>query len=115
MVQNNPVVIGALQKNILERISLMAQEQIQMEFREEIQQAQQMQQMLQQQPQNQQLIQEAQQLTNIVNARKAVLIAEMTKDYMDEEEKPEGVPIILYSIENQHYDVFKGLKKGFIL
>jgi hypothetical protein len=90
MVQNNPVVIGALQKNILERISLMAQEQIQMEFREEIQQAQQMQQMLQQQPQNQQLIQEAQQLTNIVNARKAVLIAEMTKDYMDEEEKITG-------------------------
>jgi mevalonate kinase len=90
MVQNNPVVMGALQKNILERISLMAQEQIQMEFREEIQQAQQMQQMLQQQPQNQQLIQEAQQLTNIVNARKAVLIAEMTKDYMDEEEKITG-------------------------
>jgi hypothetical protein len=90
MVQNNPVVMGALQKNILERISLMAQEQIQMEFREEIQQAQQMQQMLQQQPQNQQLIQEAQQLTNTVNARKAILIAEMTKDYMEEEEKITG-------------------------
>ena len=90
MVQNNPMVMGSLQKNILERISLMAQEQIQMEFREELMQAQQMQQMLQQQPQNQQLIQEAQQLTNIVNARKAVLIAEMTKDYMDEEEKITG-------------------------
>ena len=90
MVQNNPVVIGALQKNILERISLMAQEQIQMEFREELQQAQQMQQAIQANPQNQQLIQEAQQLTNTVNARKAVLIAEMTKDYMEEEEKITG-------------------------
>ena len=46
-----------------------------------------MQQMLQQNPNNQQLIQEAQQLTNMMNGRKAVLIAEMTKDYMDEEQK----------------------------
>ena len=90
MVQNNPVVMGALQKNILERISLMAQEQIQMEFREEIQKAQQMQQAIQANPQNQQLIQEATQLTNTVNARKAVLIAEMTKDYMNEEEQLTG-------------------------
>jgi len=87
MIQNSPAVMGALQKNILERISLMAQEQIQMEFREELQKAQQMQQMLQQQPQNQQLIQEVTQLTNTVNARKAILIAEMVKDYMSEEEK----------------------------
>ena len=35
-VQNNPAVMGALQKNILERISLMSQEQIQLEFKEEI-------------------------------------------------------------------------------
>ena len=87
MVQNSPMVMGALQKNILERISLMAQEQIQLEFREELQQAQQMQQMLQQQPQNQQLIQQANLLSQKINARKAVLIAEMTKDYMDEEQK----------------------------
>ena len=87
MVQNSPAVMGALQKNILERISLMAQEQIQLEFREELQQAQQMQQMLQQQPQNQQLIQQANLLSQKINARKAVLIAEMTKDYMDEEQK----------------------------
>ena len=32
MVQNSPSVMAALQKNILERISLMAQEQIQLEF-----------------------------------------------------------------------------------
>ncbi len=87
MVQNSPMVMGALQKNILERISLMAQEQIQLEFREELIQAQQMQQMLQQQPQNQQLIQQANLLSQKINARKAVLIAEMTKDYMDEEQK----------------------------
>ena len=85
-VQNNPPVMGALQKNILERISLMAQEQIQLEFQEELRQAQQIQQMLQQNPQNPQLIQQAQELTNKINGRKAVLIAEMTKDYMDEEQ-----------------------------
>ena len=90
MVQNSPMVMGALQKNILERISLMAQEQIQLEFVEELQQAQQMQQMLQQQPQNPQLIQQVTQLTNTINSRKAVLIAEMTKDYMDEEQKIMG-------------------------
>ena len=87
MVQNSPAIMGALQKNILERISLMAQEQIQLEFQEELMQAQQMQQMLQQQPQNQQLVQQVTQLTNKINARKAVLIAEMVKDYMSEEEK----------------------------
>ena len=38
MVQNSPMVMGALQKNILERISLMAQEQIQLEFQQELQQ-----------------------------------------------------------------------------
>ena len=32
MVQNSPAVMASLQKNILERISLMAQEQIQLEF-----------------------------------------------------------------------------------
>ena len=80
MVQNSPAIMGALQKNILERISLMAQEQVQLEFQQELMQAQQMQQMLQQQPQNQQLIQQVTQLTNTINARKAVLIAEMVKD-----------------------------------
>ena len=87
MVQNSPTIMGALQKNILERISLMAQEQIQLEFQEELAQAQQMQQMLQQQPQNQQLIQQVTQLTNKINSRKAVLISEMVRDYMKEEEQ----------------------------
>ena len=87
MVQNSPMVMGALQKNILERISLMAQEQIQLEFQQELQQAQQMQMMLQQNPQNPELIAQANMLTSKINARKAQLIAEMTKDYMQEEQK----------------------------
>ena len=38
MVQNNPGAMAmALQKNILEHISLMAQEQVQLEFVEELQ------------------------------------------------------------------------------
>ena len=86
-VQNNPAIMGALQKNILERISLMAQEQIQIEYEEELMQAQQMQQMLQQQPQNQQLINQANQLMSTINSRKAILIAEMMKEYMTEEQK----------------------------
>ena len=86
-VQNNPMVMGALQKNILDRISLMAQEQIQLEFREELMQARQIQMALQQNPNDPALVQQANQLTQTMNARKAVLIAEMTKDYMDEEQK----------------------------
>ena len=38
-------VLGALEKNIFEHISLMAQEQLEVEFREEIAQLMQMQQM----------------------------------------------------------------------
>ena len=87
MVQNSPAVMGSLQKNILERISLMAQEQVQLEFQQELMQAQQMQQMLQANPNNQELINQANALTNKINARKAILIAEMTKDYMMEEQK----------------------------
>ena len=90
MVQNSPSVMASLQKNILERISLMAQEQIQLEFTNELMQAQQIQQILQTNPQNPQLIAQAQALTMKINARKAQLIAEMTKDYMDEEQKIMG-------------------------
>ena len=36
MVRNNPPIMGALQKNILEHISLMAMEQIQVEFSQEM-------------------------------------------------------------------------------
>ena len=84
MVRNNPMVMAALQKNILEHISLMAAEQVQLEFREQIQQLQMMQQQAAQNPQAQQQVQ---QITQTIEARKAVLIAEMTEDFMKEEKK----------------------------
>ena len=43
MVRNNPAIMSIVQKNILEHISLMAQEQIQLEFAQELVQLQQMQ------------------------------------------------------------------------
>ena len=82
MVRNNPMVMAALQKNILEHISLMAAEQVQLEFREQIQQMQLLSQQAAQNPQAQQQLQQMQQQ---VEARKAVLIAEMTEDFMKEE------------------------------
>ena len=100
MVQNNPMAMMSLQKNILEHISLMAQEQIQLEYVEELKEMQmiqqQMQQMgpmmqnpqaMQQNPQAMQMQQRAKQLTSMMEARKAVLIAEMTMDYAKEEDK----------------------------
>ncbi len=84
MVRNNPAVMASIQKNILEHISLMAQEQIQLEFREQLMQIQMMQ---QQAPVNPQVAQQLQMLTQQIEARKAVLIAEMTEDFMKEEKK----------------------------
>ena len=84
MVRNNPAVMAAIQKNILEHISIMAQEQVQLEFREQMVNMQQMQQMSVNNPQMQQQLQ---MLTNQIEARKAVLIAEMTEEFMKEENK----------------------------
>ncbi len=84
MVRNNPNVMAAIQKNILEHISIMAQEQVQLEFREQMMQMQQMQQMAAMDPQIQQQLQ---MLNNQVEARKAILIAEMTEEFMKEENK----------------------------
>jgi len=84
MVRNNPAVMASLQKNILEHISLMAQEQVQLEFREQMQQLQILSQQAAQNPQAQQQVQ---QITHQIEARKAVLIAEMTEDFMKEEKK----------------------------
>jgi tRNA U54 and U55 pseudouridine synthase Pus10 len=44
MARNAPVVMASLEKNIFEHISLMAQEQVEIEFRQEMGQLQQMQQ-----------------------------------------------------------------------
>ena len=104
MVQNNPIVMAAMQKNILEHISLMAQEQVQIEFVEELQELQMIQQQMQQMgaqnpamaqgmmqnPQMMQQQQRVQQITNAIEARKAQLIAEMQEDYAKEEEKITG-------------------------
>ena len=89
MVRNNPPVMAALQKNCLEHISLMAQEQIQLEFREEMQMLPQMQ---QQAVQNPQIQQQMQQISQKIEARKAILIAEMTEEFM-KEEKSDYFPI----------------------
>tara|TARA_Y100000592_G_scaffold28235_1_gene44896 strand:- start:64 stop:570 length:507 start_codon:yes stop_codon:yes gene_type:complete len=84
MVRNNPAIMAAMQKNILEHISIMAQEQVQLEFREQMQQMM----LLQQQAAvNPQIQQQLQMLTNQVEARKAILIAEMTEEYMKEEKE----------------------------
>ena len=84
MVRNNPSIMAAIQKNILEHISIMAQEQIELEFREQLQQMMMMQQQAVMDPMMQQQLQS---LTNQVEARKAVLIAEMTEEFMKEEKK----------------------------
>ena len=97
MVQNNPGAMMSLQKNILEHISFMAQEQIQLEFVEEMQEMQMIQQqigpmmqnpqMMQQNPQAMQMAQRVQQITSQIESRKAKLIAEMMIDYAKEEDK----------------------------
>ena len=84
MVRNNPAIMGAIQKNILEHISLMAQEQVELEFREQLQQMMMMQ---QQAAMNPQVQAQLQMLNNQVEARKSVLIAEMTEEFMKEEKK----------------------------
>jgi len=84
MVKNAPMVGAAIQKNILEHISLMAQEQIEVEFRQELPQLMKMQQMAMQNPQ---LQQQARMLQEKIEGRKAVLISEMMDDYAKEEKK----------------------------
>ncbi len=55
IARNNPMILASLEKNIFEHISLMSQEQLEIEFRDELVQLQQMTAMAQQQPQNQQI------------------------------------------------------------
>jgi hypothetical protein len=84
MIQNNPAAMASIQKNVLEHISIMAQEQIQLEFSKELMQMP----MLQQQAQmNPQIQLQLQQMMQMIESRKAKLIAQMTKDYMNEETK----------------------------
>jgi len=88
MARNNPVIMAALEKNCFEHISLMAQEQVEIEFRNELQQLQQMQMMMQQNPQMaQQLQMQARMMSERIESRKAVLIAEMMEEFMNEEKE----------------------------
>jgi len=82
MAQNNPMIMAAMEKNIMEHISLMAQEQIEIEFQDEIPQMQQMAAMAQANPQ---VGEQLRQLTLRIEARKAVLIAEMMEEFLKEE------------------------------
>jgi len=93
VARNSPVVMATLEKNIFEHISLMAQEQLEVEFREEIGQLMQMQQMAQQNPQmaqNPQMQQQMISLSMSLESRKAKLIAESTEEFRDEEAKITG-------------------------
>ena len=105
MVRNNPKALVRLQQNCMEHINLMAAEQVQIEFVEEMQQTQQiqlqMQAMLQQMgpqaQQNPQFVQFQRQIeaTQVaIEARKANLIADFTDDYVKAEKE------VLNQVEN---------------
>ena len=90
MVRNAPMVMASIEKNCLEHISLMAQEQIELEFRDELQKLAQMQQMLQNPQfvqQNPQAQNETMALQQKIEGRKATLVAEMMEEFMKEEKK----------------------------
>ena len=101
MVRTNPAMLGAVQKNIMEHISLMATEQVQLEFKDEMAQLQQIgQQMapilqqqqlnpqaMQQNPQVMQMQQQQQMLNEAMESRKAQLVAETMDEYLNEEKK----------------------------
>jgi hypothetical protein len=88
LARNAPMVMGALEKNCFEHISLMSQEQVEVEFQNEMQQLQQMQAVAQQNPQMAQQMQiQTRMLSEKIESRKAVLIAEMMEEFMKEEQK----------------------------
>ena len=86
LAKNAPVVMAALEKNVFEHISLMGQEQVELEFRNEIAQVAQLTQnpQAQQNPQTQAMIQNMQQK---IESRKAQIIAEAMEEFMSEENK----------------------------
>ena len=92
IARNAPPLMAALEKNIFEHISVMSQEQTEIEFRNEMQQlqmmGQQMQQMGQQNPQMLQAMQiQAKMLGEKIEARKAQLIAEAMEEFLKEEQQ----------------------------
>jgi hypothetical protein len=86
MARNNPMVMAALEKNCFEHISLMAQEQVEVEFRGEMQQLM----AIRQNPQaamNPQIQMQIKMTAEKIEARKAQLIADMMGEFMMEEKK----------------------------
>ena len=113
MVRNNPKALVRLQQNCMEHINLMAAEQVQIEFVEEMQQTQQIQMQMQammqqmgpqaqQNPQFVQLQREGEQLKVIIESRKAILIAQFTDDYAKAEKE------VLNQVENDPVLKLKG-------
>ena len=84
MVRNSPIAMASMQKNILEHIALMAQEQVQLEFKDEIMQITQMQQAGMQDPN---VANQVKMISEKIESRKAQLIAEMTQEFAKEENK----------------------------
>jgi len=86
MARNAPVIMASLEKNCFEHISLMSQEQVEIEFQREIQQVSQMSQNPQAM-QNPQMQIQVKMLNEKIESRKAVLIAEMMEEFLNEEKK----------------------------
>ena len=86
MARNAPVVMASLEKNCFEHISSMAQEQVEIEFRNEMQQVA----AIQQNPQAMQdpnVQMQIKMISEKIEARKAQLIADMMEEFMNEEKK----------------------------
>jgi len=86
MARNAPIVMAALEKNCFEHISLMAQEQVEIEFKNEMQQLM----MMQQNPQammDPNMQNQVRMISEKIEARKANLIADMMGEFMKEEKK----------------------------
>jgi hypothetical protein len=86
MARNNPMIMASLEKNCFEHISLMAQEQIEVEFRQEMQQIMAMQQNPQAM-QNPQIQMQMKMISEKIEGRKAQLIADMMEEFTKEEKK----------------------------
>ena len=86
MARNAPIVMAALEKNCFEHISLMAQEQVEIEFRNEMSQLM----IMQQNPQammDPNIQNQIRMTSEKIEARKAQLIADMMEEFMKEEKK----------------------------
>ena len=86
MARNNPMIMASLEKNCFEHISLMAQEQVEVEFRQEMQQIMAMQQNPQAM-QNPQIQMQMKMISEKIEGRKAQLIADMMEEFTKEEKK----------------------------